>query len=110
MFYSFPRIILLFGVLWVITLGCAMTAPFGLVAAHIEPTENCIEAAVKGYTSFGFIAAAVYDTIVFVSISYKLVVSSFADNWTGRLKSFFRGQYMGHISRVLLKSGQLYYL
>ena len=109
-FYSFPRVVQCFGILWVVTFGCTMTAPFGLIAAHIEPTKNCIDAAVKSYTSSGLIAAAVYDTIVFVSISYKLVASSFADDWPGRLKSFFRGQYMGHISRVLLQSGQLYYL
>lgn len=86
-----------------------MTAAFGLKAGHIGTTKNCIDVAVKGYSSAGLVAAAVNDTLVFIAISYKLVACSFADSWSERLKSFFRGQYMGQISRVLLQTGQIYY-
>lgn len=87
-----------------------MTAPFGLTAAHIGTTNNCIDVAVKSYTSSGLVAAAVNDTMVFVAISWKLILVSFAEGWSGRMESFFRGKYMGRISRVLLQTGQLYYL
>lgn len=87
-----------------------MTAAFGLTAGHIGTTSNCIDVAVQSYTSSGFVAAAVNDTVVFLAISYRLISISFTDTWSERLNNFFRGQHMNHVSRVLLQTGQLYYL
>ena len=109
-FHNSLRITIIFGVLWLSTLGCTMTAAFGLKASHIGTTMNCIDIEVKSYTSSGLVAAAVNDTAVFIAISYRLVSISFADSLSGRLQSFFRGKHMGHISRVILQTGQLYYL
>ena len=109
-FHNSIRITIFFGLLWLATLGCTMTAAFGLKAGHIGTTRNCIDVDVKSYTSSGLVAAAVNDTLVFIAISYRLVSISFADSLSGRLRTFFRGQHMGHVSRVLLQTGQLYYL
>lgn len=87
-----------------------MTAAFGLKSGHIGTTKNCIDIAIESYSSAGFVAAAVNDTLVFIAISYRLVVSSGAGTSSERLKSFFRGHYMGQLTRVLLQTGQLYYL
>ena len=109
-FRNSTRITILFAVLWISTLGCTMTAAFGLKAGHIGTTMNCIDVEVKSYTSSGLVAAAVNDTAVFIAISCRLVSISSADSLFRRLQSFFRGKHMGHISRVVLQTGQLYYL
>ena len=109
-FHHSVRVQAFFGFLWLATFGCAMTAAFGLKAGHIGTTRNCIDVEVKSYTSSGLVAAAVNDTMVFVAISYRLVSISFTESLSDRFQSFFRGKHMGHISRVLLQTGQLYYL
>lgn len=99
-----------FGTLCLATLACCMTAPFGFSAAHIGSTRFCTDKEVKSYTSSGFVAATVHDTLIFIAISWRLVSVSFAGTRSARMKSFFRGQYIGPVSRVLLQTGQLYYL
>lgn len=109
--FSGSRLItVFFGFLWVCTLGASITAPFGTGAIHIGTTKNCISNKFKNFISAGLIAAAVNDTLVFLFISAKLISSSFTDSWKGRFTLFFSGRGMGKVSRVLLQTGQLYYL
>jgi hypothetical protein len=57
------------------------------------------------------ILTAVNDTLVFVAISYRMVSLSLVSGpWSVRLKSFFTGYGMHHLSKALLQSGQAYYL
>ena len=51
------------------------------------------------------------DTLVFLAISYRM--TSFAivkSTWRARTKSFFTGDGLYYLSKVLLQSGQVYYL
>jgi hypothetical protein len=53
----------------------------------------------------------VNDTLVFLAISYRM--TSFAmvkSTWRARTKSFFTGDGLYYLSKVLLQSGQIYYL
>ncbi|KAK7691342.1 hypothetical protein QCA50_004737 [Cerrena zonata] len=109
-FSGSTKITLLFGFLWLCTFGASITAPFGAGAIHIGTSKNCISDRFKSFISAGLIAAAANDTLVFLFISGKLISSSFADGWKGRFALFFSGRGMGKVSRVLLQTGQLYYL
>lgn len=52
-----------------------------------------------------------YDTLVFLAITYKLVTAfRHADSSTPLIKSLSMGEGMGAVSRLLLQTGQLYYL
>lgn len=108
------RITIFFVVLWTIQFGSTMAAPFGVKAAHIEPVESCISTHVANFVSIGPIASWIYDTLIFIAISIKLTSYSRAatteKSWKGHLQSFFDGREIGQISRVLLQTGQLYYL
>lgn len=94
--------------LWLATLS-AIAAPFAVDGTHIGTTKNCINSNVKQYSSAGIVVVAVHDTSVFMAISMRLLMYSFADGWSQRLKTFFSGGGMGNMSKALLKSGQLYY-
>lgn len=103
-------IVAIFAFTWLGTLGGSLTAPFAVDGIHIGTTRNCINSNVKAYGSAGIIANAVNDTLVFLAISTQLIMYSLADTWWARLKAFMRGQGLGHISKTLLHSGQLYYM
>ncbi|CAL1707946.1 unnamed protein product [Somion occarium] len=98
-----------FLVLWLLTLS-ALSEPFGFQASHIGPTPYCIVVNVSKFTSIGFITVTLFDTSVFVGITLRMLSFSFENTWRGRLKMFLSGKGMGHVSRALLQTGQLYYL
>ncbi|KZP13637.1 hypothetical protein FIBSPDRAFT_960426 [Athelia psychrophila] len=56
-------------------------------------------------------AVLVFDTSVFLAISYRLAGNAATEgSWRSRLLSFFKGRGLYSLSRTLLHSGQLYYL
>ena len=54
---------------------------------------------------------AVNDTFVFLAISYRMVsIAIVKRTWRARTKSFFTGDGLLYLSKILLQSGQVYYL
>jgi hypothetical protein len=102
-------IVTIFGVLWLCVLGGAITVPFSVTAAKIGPTNYCIDAEVKPFSSAGPIANTVFSTLVFIAISWRLVTMNLALNGTPRGISFITGQGSSTLSTILLRDGQLYY-
>jgi hypothetical protein len=47
---------------------------------------------------------------MYLSISWRLASFSTSNTWQASFKSFFTGDELGWLSKVLLQSGQLYYL
>lgn len=110
--YAHQKIVVAaFTFLWIATLAGCITAPFSLKAIHIGTTQRCIDSEVKGYGSAGIVISAVNDTLIFLAITYKLVFYHIAsESWSARATSFWKGEGMGQTSKLLLKTGQLYYL
>ena len=107
-FYRQPLIIASFALLWLGIVGTSFLAPFALKTIAVGPTGYCLNDRLEKEGIIGVIMASVYDTLVFVSITTKLLVS-YSDE-TSRWRSFFTGQGMGRLSRVMMQTGQLYYL
>ncbi|CAL1706593.1 unnamed protein product [Somion occarium] len=105
-FLDSRKIVAAFSLLWLATLT-AYTLPFSSdLTAH-----NCqFVGTVKPQGSVGFIVVAIFDTAVFTAISYHVLKFSLALTWKERFASFLDGSGLGHVSRVLLQTGQLYYL
>ncbi|KAH8094632.1 hypothetical protein BXZ70DRAFT_349768 [Cristinia sonorae] len=109
-----------FGVLWALLLGTTIAMPFFITTGHIGATTFCIITAVKplggGFTfsPIPFAVLTVYDTLIFVFISWRLngVVwnHSISSTWTSRLLSLFRGRGLPHFTKSVLRHGQKYYL
>jgi len=106
-----PAIQWLFSFLWLGVLGSALTLPFALHGAHIGPTSYCIDSGVRSFGSAGMIASTIFDSLVFLAISWKLT-SDWMQGLTVREKAgiFFGGKALPAFSRGLLQSGQIYYL
>ena len=106
-------VVLLFTLLWVAVLGSSVAGPFGVEATYPGVVESCLNVSIARFVSLGPIASWVYDTLVFIAISTKLMSFSLPTNkptWGGRLKCFWTGPESGSIARAVLQTGQLYYL
>ena len=100
-----------FAFLWVATVAGCVTAPFSLKGIHIGTTQRCIDSEVKAYGSAGIVISAVNDTLIFLAITYRLLFHHItSSSWSSRVHSFFRGDGMGEVSKLLLQTGQLYYM
>ncbi|CAL1701736.1 unnamed protein product [Somion occarium] len=110
-FLMSPLVTAGFGILWLTTVGAALTVPFGVQAMNLQPGRSwCSVVEVRSYSSTGWFYMVFYDTLVFIAISFRTVSFGLAETWKERLSSFISGKGVGHVSRSLLRTVQLYYL
>ncbi len=103
-------IVTFFAFMWLAVVAGALSQPFGIDAAHIGTSHKCITTVIQSYCSSGIIIATVNDTLSFIAISVQLLMYSLADTWTARFKAFFSGRGMNHMTKLLMQTGQQYYL
>jgi len=99
-----------FGLCWLIILGLFVSESVqGILRCSkvIESTQCFTE---RHVDAWGYIATAAYDTLMYIFISWKLASSALVDKWQDRLRAFATGNRLGWLSKVLLQSGQMYYL
>ena len=100
-----------FTFLWAATLLSSVTLPFSVRGDHIGTSQQCIETDIKPLTSACFTVSAVNDTLIFLAVTYRLVFFyAEAGSWSSRVRSLFSGAGMGQTAKLLLQTGQLYYL
>lgn len=99
----------LLSLLWLSTLT-ALTIPFSATAKSEAHTHVCVVSVLKPFASAGFSATVIYDTVVFVAISYQVLQVNFVDIHHSKMFSRVCGRGMGAVSRALLQSGEYYYL
>ena len=98
---------LFFGALWLTTLSI-YTIPFSFLQDTNNPLGYCILEKVERLGTAGPIAIAVFDTVVYISISSKIYKLNDVDEVFAaddRPTSI-----RGRVSRVLLSTSQMYYL
>jgi hypothetical protein len=108
--YSHDKYIMtFFGSCWLVILGLFVSDSSRVLrSSELSRSAQCL--AIKHQDAWGYIATAVYDTLMYFSISWRLASFATVDRWQDRLKSFFTGSGLGWLSKVLLRSGQMYYL
>jgi len=105
-----PYITWFFGLVWISLLGLSVCVPLSIDGGHIGPTKRCINTVVRSYGSTPIILNAIYDTLVFLTISFRIVSFTFVGETKGaQIKSFFFGDGLPRMSKGLLQGGQLYY-
>ncbi|KAH8078073.1 hypothetical protein BXZ70DRAFT_690440 [Cristinia sonorae] len=105
------RIILsAFTVLWLGVFASSLPATLGLPASHIGPTKYCASGKVKRFAVSAEVAATVYDTLVFVAITWQLSQLYPGQTFKERMRAIVSGKGLGRIPRCVLQGGQLYYL
>ncbi|KIM71404.1 hypothetical protein PILCRDRAFT_755055 [Piloderma croceum F 1598] len=108
--YSHSKYIMIpFGFCWLGVLGIfAYISIEGMArCSGVNRSTECFE--VQPIDAWGYIATAIYDTFMYLAISWQLASFAAVDRWQDRLKSFVTGDGLGWLSKVLLQSGQVYY-
>ncbi|KAF9041375.1 hypothetical protein BJ165DRAFT_1530105 [Panaeolus papilionaceus] len=62
-----------FGFLWLLVAASSVTVPLGITVANIGPTKFCAVKKFEGYVATAAIVPLVYDTLVFIAISWRLM-------------------------------------
>lgn len=108
-FHGSKIVIGIFSLLWLATFA-SFTGSLHVKALSIGPTEYCIVESPFLTVSTSFIVPVIYDTLVFSAITWRIVADSPVEGWKAHTSLFFTGERIGHISRMLLQTGQGYYL
>ena len=104
------KVIWVFNVLWLSTWTSII---FPVSLAVIDDPSNLrkvCSSTTAGPILAGLITLLIFDTSVFVAVSYKVLSINMAGTWQDWYKVFWRGQTLGAVSKLLLRSGQIYYL
>jgi hypothetical protein len=98
-----------FGFLWLCVVGAATLIPIGIDTTKIE--SLCTPSRFHSYVSAPGAFITVYDTSVFLAISYRLLSDSRTEYAFGEMmRAHFRGAGLHHLSLALFKDGQKYYM
>ncbi|KAJ7864447.1 hypothetical protein B0H14DRAFT_2736316 [Mycena olivaceomarginata] len=112
--YGGGRLItVIFGILWLAVVATSITSLFAASVISFADPPQCIIKSVKSYARSSGIMITLYDTIVFLSISFRLV-STFRETQPQtrkeKLMAWFSGANMPAFSKALLLDGQMYYM
>lgn len=104
------RIIHLFTILWIFAvLGVLSTTPFSFSATSAIPIGRCGVSRVERFEAVGSITVSVFDTAVFLSISYyAMSVYGLGRSRWANVWPLFCGSSNAPITTALLRTGQLY--
>ncbi|KAF5323710.1 hypothetical protein D9619_012931 [Psilocybe cf. subviscida] len=114
--YNRNRLIVgVFFILWLALLASAINLPFGFKGAAIKGTPYCTYAYVSRVAFYSRIAPLVFDTLVFIAISWRLSrISALNETNHGvgkkTINTMVFGTNLPTFSRGLLTDGQMYYL
>ncbi|KZP04457.1 hypothetical protein FIBSPDRAFT_806781 [Athelia psychrophila] len=101
----------LFGILWLIMAILNIIHNASIGPGPLTATQHCTTAQNPRTTSYPSASSFLFDTFVFIAISYRLAADAATEqSWRARLRSVVTGKGLFRISRALMVSGQLYYL
>ncbi|KAJ7128690.1 hypothetical protein C8R44DRAFT_873383 [Mycena epipterygia] len=89
-----------------------MVIPFVTGGINIGPTPYCLQvASLAPYAGAAVITPTIFDTAVFLAISYRLIGNTYVDySRMEKVRAFLSGAYLPSFSRSLLVDGQVYYM
>ncbi|KAJ7128684.1 hypothetical protein C8R44DRAFT_701111 [Mycena epipterygia] len=101
----------IFGLLWVAEFGACMVVPSGGGGINIGPTPYCLITILAPNSGAATITPAIFDTAVFLAISYRLIGNTHVDySRMEKVRAFVSGAYLPSFSRAMLVDGQVYYI
>jgi hypothetical protein len=99
-----------FGFLLIALFGLSFLIPLAPVVSHIGTTQRCMTTQVKRYGFAPAVLNFLFDTLVFIAISFRIASPSIkGGTLRAFVKSFLRGEGLPKYSKSLLQDGQIYY-
>ncbi|KAK7691714.1 hypothetical protein QCA50_005114 [Cerrena zonata] len=109
-FLHSPKITWIFALLWSTTFASILTPLNFIGGQFVLANRICLVEETRVWAAIGFITVLIFDTAVFVTISIKVLSTNMAETWGERARIFFGRKHLGRLSKVLLHSGQQFYL
>lgn len=103
---------IVFGLMWLAVLGTSLIIPIASRGINIELTPYCSLGDLAPYAETIGLNPGLFDTAVFLAISYRLVGNTHVEyrSWRQKARAFFTGAYLPSFSKSLFMDGQLYYM
>ncbi|KAF8160246.1 hypothetical protein K438DRAFT_1619544 [Mycena galopus ATCC 62051] len=101
-----------FGLMWIAVLATSTIVPIAIRGVNIESTSYCIVGRVASYTGAVGLTPGLFDTAVFLAISYRLVGNTHVEypSLKQMARAFITGAYLPSFSKSLFIDGQIYYM
>ncbi|KAF8965456.1 hypothetical protein BDZ97DRAFT_1812262 [Flammula alnicola] len=113
MYHDKKVVIVFFFLMWLAVVGGSATSIPGISGLNIGTTKYCINGKLEPYVSAGAIVPMVYDSFVFIAISWRLMQFSTGTE-DPTLKEGAKMMIFGHnlsaFPKAMLQDGQAYYL
>ncbi|KAF8162039.1 hypothetical protein K438DRAFT_1449788, partial [Mycena galopus ATCC 62051] len=102
----------IFGFMWIAELATCIVVPMVTGGIHIGTTRYCICGKLVWHVGISVnITPALFDSAVFLAISFKLVQNNQTEHSSAsKVRAFIAGRYLPSFSRSLLVDGQVYYM
>ncbi|KAJ7434527.1 hypothetical protein B0H11DRAFT_1752852 [Mycena galericulata] len=103
---------IVFGIMWLAVFGTSIMVLFATPVANIGSTPYCSLGGLPVYAPIIGLNPGLFDTAVFLAISYRLVGNTHVEyhSWTQKASAFFTGAYLPSLSKSLFVDGQIYYM
>ncbi|KAJ7782250.1 hypothetical protein DFH07DRAFT_935447 [Mycena maculata] len=103
---------IVFGLMWLSVLGTSLIIPIATRGVNIGPTPYCSLGELEAYVAIIGLNPGLFDTAVFLAISYRLVGNTHVEyhSWKQKVSAFFTGAYLPSFSKSLFVDGQIYYM
>ncbi|KAF8180737.1 hypothetical protein K438DRAFT_1841722 [Mycena galopus ATCC 62051] len=103
---------IIFGLMWIAVLATSIIIPIATIGVNIGPSRYCILAELAPYAGAVGVTPGLFDTAVFVAISYRLVGNTHVEynSFKQKARAFVTGAYLPSLSRSLFVDGQVYYM
>ncbi|KAJ6528460.1 hypothetical protein B0H19DRAFT_1194482 [Mycena capillaripes] len=103
---------IVFGLMWLAVLGTSLIIPIATRGVNIGLTPYCSLGDLAPYAETIGLNPGLFDTAVFLAISYRLVGNTHVEyrSWRQKARAFFTGAYLPSFSKSLFIEGQLYYM
>jgi hypothetical protein len=98
-----------FGLCWLAVFGIFVYDTTTILSRFASDHNSFRCYSVKRPEGWAYIATAVYDTLMYVAISWRLASFGMRDHWKSRMRYFVTGSEFSRLSKALLRSGQAYY-
>jgi hypothetical protein len=96
--------------LYIVNVGISFVVPIGNHAGPFGQTGWCINTNVQYYVVAAVFSRLIFDSCVFIGISYELATSHSLPGEVVTWRTFITGKASSRLMRALLRGGQQYYL
>ena len=102
----------IFFILWLGVVGCTSLIPITVGGAHVSEIVYCQDASVPRFAYVALLAPLVYDTLVFLAMSWCTAQHAYIklDNFRDGFKVIVLKRYLPAFTKHIMMDNQKYYL